>query len=147
MAKYIPNNQAIVRERRQKIWTLLTRGNMKGFEIAKELNVSPPTIARDIKFLIADSQNYLNDLARETLPFMYQISIEGIRDIIRECWAVYQSEDRTNINMYQRISALKLAKECNEAIFKLIEEGPSVMYLKQLQEKLAQVESMQGVSK
>ena len=40
-----------------------------------------------------------------------------------------------NINMYQRISALKLAKECNEAIFKLIEEGPSVMYLKQLQEK------------
>jgi hypothetical protein len=75
---------------------------------------------------------------------MYQISIEGIRDIIRECWAIYQSEDRININMYQRISALKLAKECNEAIFKLIEEGPSVMYLKQLQEKLAQVESMQG---
>jgi hypothetical protein len=37
--------------------------------------------------------------------------------------------------------------ECNEVIFKLIEEGPSVMYLKQLQEKLAQVESMQGVSK
>ena len=48
--------------------------------------------------------------------------------------------------MYQRISALKLAKECNEAIFKLIEEGPSVMYLKQLQEKLTQVETMQGVS-
>jgi len=23
---------------------------------------------------------YLNDLAKETLPFMYQISIEGIRD-------------------------------------------------------------------
>ena len=94
--------------------------------------------------MIAESQNYLNDLARETLPFMYQISIEGIRDIIRECWNIYQSEDRININMYQRISTLKLAKECNEAIFKLIEEGPSIMYLKQLQEKFAQVESMQG---
>jgi hypothetical protein len=102
---------------------------------------------RDIKFLTAESQNYLNDLARETLPFMYQISIEGIRDIIRECWAIYQSENTRDVNMYQRISALKLAKECNEGIFKLIEEGPSVMYLKQLQEKLAQVESMQGVSK
>jgi hypothetical protein len=44
----------------------------------------------------------------------------------------------------QRLTALKLEKECNEAIFKLIEEGPSVMYLKQLQEKLAQVEAMQG---
>ena len=147
MPKYIPNNQVVIKERREKIWPLLTKGNMKGYEIAKELNVSPPTVARDIKFLTAESQNYLNDLAKETLPFMYQISIEGIRDIIRECWAIYQSENTRDVNMYQRISALKLAKECNEAIFKLLEEGPSVMYLKQLQEKLAQVESMQGVMK
>lgn len=147
MAKNLPNSQVVIRERREKIWALLTRGNIKSYEIAKQLNVSPPTIARDIKFLTADSQNYLNDLARKTLPFMYQISIEGIRDIIRECWAIYQSENTRDVNMYQRISALKLAKECNEAIFKLIEEGPSVMYLKQLQEKLAQVESMkqQGI--
>ena len=135
MAKNLPNSQVVIRERREKIWALLTRGNIKSYEIAKKLNVSPPTIARDIKFLTADSQNYLNDLARKTLPFMYQISIEGIRDIIRGCWAIYQRENDENINMCQRISALKLAKECNEAIFKLIEEGPSVMYLKQLQEK------------
>ncbi len=142
--KNTANNQTIIRERRERVWTLLTRGNnMKGYEIAKELNVSPPTITRDIKFLTAESQNYLNDLARETLPFMYQISIEGIRDIIRECWNIYQRENDENLNMYHKISAMKLAKECNEAIFKLIEEGPSVMYLKQLQEKLAQVEDMQ----
>ena len=146
--KSTANSQAIIKERRERVWTLLTRGTMKGYEIARELNVSPPTIMRDIKFLTAESQNYLNDLARETLPFMYQISIEGIRDIIKECWTIYQrDEDDENINMYQRISALKLAKECNEAIFKLIEEGPSVMYLKQLQEKLIQIETTQGVSK
>ena len=47
---------------------------------------------------------------RETLPFLYQISIEGIRDIIRECWAIYQNESNDkSINMYQKISALKLA--------------------------------------
>ena len=39
--------------------------------------------------------------------------------------------------------ALKLAKECHEAVFKLVDEGPSVMYLKQLQEKLIQIESRQ----
>src|SRR3954454_10720456 len=86
--KSTANSQTIIRERRERVWTLLTRGTMKGCEIARELNVSPPTIVRDIKFLTAKSQNYLNDLARETLPFMYQISIEGIRDIIRECWGV-----------------------------------------------------------
>jgi IS30 family transposase len=77
-ARNTANNRILIQERREKIWALLTRGNMKGYEIAKELNVSPPTIARDIKFLIAESQNYLNDLAKETLPFMYQISIEGM---------------------------------------------------------------------
>lgn len=70
MAKHLPNSQVVIRERREKIWALLTRGNMKSYEIAKQLNVSPPTIAKDIKFLTADSQNYLNDLARKTLPFM-----------------------------------------------------------------------------
>ncbi len=39
------------------------------------------------------SQNYLNDLGKETLPFMYQTSIEGIRDVINESWNIYQSTD------------------------------------------------------
>lgn len=67
----IPNNQAVIRERREKLWTLLTRG-MKTYEIAKELNVDNSTVSRDIKHLTAQSQDYLNNLARETLPFMYQ---------------------------------------------------------------------------
>jgi hypothetical protein len=73
---------------------------------------------------------------------MYQISIEGIRDVIKECWNIYQSEDMS-INMYQKISALKLIKECNEGIFHLIDEGPSITYLKQLQEKLIQIKNRQ----
>ena len=137
----IPNNQAVIRERREKLWTLLTRG-MKTYEIAKELNVDNSTVSRDIKFLTAQSQNYLNNLAKETLPFMYQTSIEGIRSILKECWTIYQSQD-LRINMYQKLAALKLAKECNEAIFSLVDEGPSVMYLKQLQERLLQIENRQ----
>ncbi|MFL6346708.1 MAG: hypothetical protein ACJ72X_00225 [Nitrososphaeraceae archaeon] len=43
------------------------------------LNVDAATISRDISALTTDSQNYLNSLARETLPFMYEQSIEGIR--------------------------------------------------------------------
>jgi HTH domain len=44
------NNRLITNERRQNLWTLLTRG-MKGYEIAKELNVDPSTISRDIQYL------------------------------------------------------------------------------------------------
>ena len=111
--------------------------------IAKELNVDHCTISRDIKFLTAKSQNYLNDLAKQTLPFMYQTSIEGIRDIIKECYTIYQTDDRTTkeVNMYHKLAALKLIKECHESVFHLLDEGPSVMYLKQLQEKLIQIEN------
>ena len=108
MAKH---TAAVINKRRQKLWTLLTRG-MKTYDIAKELKVDHSTISRDIKYLTAQSQNYLNSLTKETLPFMYQTSIEGIRDVIKESWNIYLSEDMS-INMYQRIAALKLIKECN----------------------------------
>ena len=102
-----------INERRQKLWTLLTRG-MKTYEIAKELNVDHCTISRDIKYLSAQSQKFLDDLAKHTLPFMYQTSIEGIRDVMKECWNIHQSENPT-VNMYlhfhvclQRISQVYL---------------------------------------
>ena len=135
------SNKSVILERRQKISVLLTRG-MKGYEIAKELQVDSATISRDIKYLTAESQNYLNSLAKETLPFNYQISIEGIRDVIKECWAIYQSQE-SRVNMYQRLAALKLSKECHESIFHLLDEGPSVLAMRQLQERLILIENRQ----
>jgi hypothetical protein len=34
--------------------------------------------------------------------------------------------------MYQKVAALKLIKECHEPVFHLLDEGPSIMYVKQL---------------
>ena len=133
------NSKSVIDERRQKLFSLLTRG-MKGYEIAKELRVDSSTVSRDIKYLTAQSQSYLNSLAKEMLPFMYQTSIEGIRDVIKESWSIYQSNDKL-INMYQKLAALKLIKECHESVFHLLDEGPSIMYVKQLQEKIVQIES------
>jgi hypothetical protein len=76
------------------------------------------------------------------LPFTYQTSIEGLREILNECWNIYQSND-VKINWYQKLQALKLAKECHESMFHLIDEGPSVMLLKQLQERLLLIENRQ----
>ena len=135
----IRNHKSAIDERRQRLFVLLTRG-MKGYEIARELNVDTATVSRDIKFLTADSQTYLNDLARSTLPFMYQTSIEGIRSILKECWSIYQSNDE-KINGFQRLAALKLAKECNESIFNLTDAGPSIMVMKQLQDRLTHLEN------
>ena len=146
MPRPTPHNQITIKERRENILMLLTKG-MKGYQIAKELDVDASTVSRDINYLVGQSQNYLNSLAKEALPFMYQTSIEGIKNILKECWNIYtigsNSDDSKNkeITWFHKIAALKLAKECNEALFKLTAEGPSVMHLKVLEERLEKIEA------
>src|SRR5262245_10479886 len=116
---------------------------MKDYEIAKELVVDASTVSRDIQYLISQSQNYLNSLAKEILPFMYQTSIEGIRNVLKECWNIYTSYGNRDITWFHKLSALKLAKECNEALFRLTAEGPSVMYVKLLEDRLKRIKTGQ----
>ena len=142
MSRPISHNRIQIKDRRENILILLTKG-MKGYEIAKELGVDASTVSRDIHYLIGQSQDYLNSLAKETLPFMYQTSIEGIRNVLKECWNIYTIESNKEINWFHKLAALKLAKECNEALFRLTAEGPSVMYVKLLEERLARIETKQ----
>jgi hypothetical protein len=112
MPRPIPHNRITIKERRENILVFLTKG-MKGYEIAKELGVDASTVSRDIQYLIAQSQNYLNSLAKETLPFMYQTSIEGIKNVLKECWSIYTLGSNNNdkdITWFHKIAALKLAK-------------------------------------
>ena len=70
--------------------------------------------------MIGQSQEYLSSLAKETLPFMYQTSIEGIRNVLKECWNIYSLDsdnDDMDLTWFHKLAALKLAKECNEALF------------------------------
>jgi predicted transcriptional regulator len=136
----VPHNKIQIKVRRENILVLLTKG-MKGYEIAKELGVDASTVSRDIQYLVSQSHNYLNSLAKEALPFMYQTSIEGIRNVLKECWNIYTIEGNKEISWFHKLAALKLAKECNEALFKLTAEGPSVMYVKLLEERLARIEA------
>jgi hypothetical protein len=141
LPRLVPHNKIKIRERREDVLLLLTKG-MKGYEIAKELDVDASTISRDIHYLVAQSQVYLNSLAKEALPFMYQTSIEGIRNVLKECWNIYTTENK-EITWFHKLAALKLARECNEFLFKLVSEGPSVIYVKILEERLARIEARQ----
>lgn len=137
-SKHRSNYKTIV-ERREKVMMLLTKG-LKGYQIANELQVDAATISRDINYLSMESANTLNSLVKDTLPFLYQTSIEGIRNVLKECWNIYQSEN-ASINYLHKINSLKLAKECNESLFKLVAEGPYLVYLKELEERLEKVEN------
>ena len=128
----IPNNQAVIRERREKLFIMLTKG-MRANEIAKELKVDVTTVSRDISFLTEQSQSFLNDLAKQTLPFAYYTTLESIRAIMKECWEIYNSNPKENaeeadskfygLSWNNKLSALRLARECAQSHFECLSQG------------------------
>ena len=69
MPRPIPRNRIQIKERREDVLVLLTKG-IKGYEIARKLGVDASTVSRDIQYLISQSHNYLNSLAKEALPVL-----------------------------------------------------------------------------
>ena len=136
-SKHRSDNKTIV-ERREKIMILLTKG-LKGYQIAEALGLTPSMVSRDVNYLSKESNNNLKSLVQQSLPFLYSTSIEGIKSVLKECWSIYES-DNASINYFHKINSLKLAKECNESLFKLVAEGPCLVYLKELEERLQRIE-------
>jgi transcriptional antiterminator len=106
-------------------------------EIAQELKVDQSTISRDVKALKEISQQFVYDLAKSDLAYYYKQSIDGIEEAKREAWRIYNDN---NISVKEKLSALKLIVESNEARFKLLSEGPSILAVKSLEERLNKIE-------
>ena len=109
-------------------------------EIAQELGVDQSTISRDIKALKELSQQFVYDLAKSDLAFSYKQCIDGVEEVKRKAWSLFKYE---LLNSKDKLLALKLIKECDEAKFALFKDGPSIMNLKALEERLNKIESGQ----
>jgi DNA-binding transcriptional ArsR family regulator len=135
-----------IEELRRKITSLLAQ-SISESEIAAELGVDQSTISRDIKALKEQSQRFIHDLAKSDLAYYYKQCIDGIEEVRRKAWEAYKSNDSSSsLKPKDKLLALKLAKECNESKFALFKDGPSVMNLKSLEERLNKIESARQVS-
>ena len=126
-----------IEERRRKVSSLLAQ-SMTESEIAKQLNVDQSTISRDVKALKELSQQFIYDLAKSDLAYYYKQSIDGIEEAKKEAWRIYHHNN--NVSLKEKLSALKLIVEANESKFKLLSEGPSILAVKALEERLNKIE-------
>jgi IS30 family transposase len=131
-------NSRKVELRRKQVSALLAQAVTEE-EIAQKLNVDQSTISRDIKHLKVVSQKFVYDLAKSDLAFYYKQSIDGIQEVNKKAWELYRNQNNTDMKL--KLLALKLVKECNEAIFSLFSQGPSIMNIKALEERLNKVEN------
>ena len=102
-------------------------------EIAQELKVDQSTISRDIKVLKELSQRFVFDLAKSNLAYYYKQCIDGIEEVRRKGWDIFKGHTLTPKD---KLLALKVIRECNEAKFALFKEDPSIMHIKSLEERL-----------
>ena len=107
-------------------------------EMASKLGVDQTTISGDIAALREMSRQFIFDLARSDLAHCYKQSIERVEEAKHQAWELFRNGKLTTKD---KLAALKLIKECNEAKFTLIKDGPSVMNLKALEERLNKIES------
>ena len=129
-----------IEERRRTVATLLAQ-SMNETEIALELKVDQSTISRDVKVLKALSQRFVFDLAKSDLAYYYKQCIDGIEEVRRKGWEIFKGYSNSNLTPRDKLLALKVIRECNESKFALFKEGPSIMHIKSLEERLQTIES------
>jgi DNA-binding transcriptional ArsR family regulator len=127
-----------IEDRRGSVASMLAR-SMTESEIAEQLSVDQSTISRDIKALKQLSQRFVYDLAKSDLAYYYKQCLDGIEEVRRKSWKIF---NRTNNQTPRdKLLALKLIMECNKAKFELFKEGPVIMQVKSMEERLQKIES------
>jgi hypothetical protein len=93
--------------RRGKVLELTSQGYNRS-EISRILQISQPTINRDLPYLRQQAKAKIKRYIDERLPEEYEKCLVGITAILKEAWNTsQQSEDKR-----EKIQALSLAKEC-----------------------------------
>ena len=93
--------------RRSKVQELASQGYNQS-EISSILQISQPTINRDITYLRQQSKENIKRYIDERLPEEYEKCLVGLSAITKEAWTTsQQTEDKR-----EKIHALSLAKEC-----------------------------------
>jgi predicted transcriptional regulator len=93
--------------RRNKVQELASQGYNQS-EISKILQISQPTINRDIAYLRQQAKENIKRYIDERLPGEYEKCLVGLTAITKEAWNTAQNtEDKR-----ERIQALSLAKDC-----------------------------------
>jgi predicted transcriptional regulator len=102
------NNNLSTEWRRSKVMELSSQGYNQS-DIAKILQISQPTISRDIQYLKQLARSNITKYIDKELPFEYDKCLAALHSLQKKAWEISQNsetEERT------KVQALSLAKEC-----------------------------------
>ena len=93
--------------RRNKVMELASQGHNQS-EISRILQISQPTVNRDIAHLRQQAKDNIRKYIDERLPEEYEKCLVGLTAILKDAWNISQNAQENK----EKISALELAKSC-----------------------------------
>jgi hypothetical protein len=133
------NSTFQIEERRRRLASMLAR-SITEWECARELGVDQSTISRDVKALKEMSQRFVFDLAKSDLAYYYKQKLDSLDEAKREAWNICNNTNEGTLNTDKvKLLALKLIVAADEASIKLLNEGPTVLMYKSLDDRVNEV--------
>jgi predicted transcriptional regulator len=119
--------------RRSKVLELSSQGHSQP-EIARILQISQPTVNRDIGYLRGQARQNLQKHIQDKLPEEYQNCMVGINQVLKICWEIVNKSRNMNkengnsqtVTMTDNkivLQALALINDCNKYIMDLTTNG------------------------
>jgi transposase len=128
-------------ERRRQVASMLAK-SMTEQEIADKLGVDRTTISRDVTVLKKMSQQFVYDLAKSDLAFYYKQCLETIQEAERMIWETYRSRKQlSEVERKERYQISKMIIDSVHTRFSMFKDGPAIMQLKSMEERLTYIES------
>jgi hypothetical protein len=131
----------MIEERRKQVASLLAKSKTQT-EIAQLLGYDQSTISDDVKALKMMSQKFLFDLAKSDLAHYYKTCIDGIEEAKKEAWKIHERYTNSDFSDHHRLglAALKVVMQAEIAKFELFKEGPNMLAINTMSERLNQIE-------
>jgi DNA-binding Lrp family transcriptional regulator len=107
--------------RQSRIAELLAQGYTNHSEIARELNVSEPTVSRDIKFINRQAQENLKFHVERGIPFEIEKCYIGLNIVLRKAFEITNQE---NAKISEKVAALQVILTTYEKMWEVISGRP-----------------------
>jgi DNA-binding Lrp family transcriptional regulator len=111
----------IISLRQSKIAELLAQGYTNQSEIARKLNVSEPTVSRDIQFLNRQAQENLKIHVERRMPFEIEKCYTGLNLVLRKAFGITDIE---NAKISEKVAALQVILTTYDKMWEVISGRP-----------------------
>ena len=109
-------------------------------DVARELGISRMTLNRDMHYINEMNNRGLFEMAKKSFATMYLNCVEGLNEILKECWKIYKNEENDQrINQWHKIAALRLANDVQKDKFSMFQNGPATMHIGKLHEQVEEL--------